>query len=204
MRETVRSMHIRPETNMGTPVRKARAAMVLALSLPFLAAGCSSSPDEAAAAAVAAEETPSCPRVSIVRGADEVTRFREGAGQDLTDVASRAILADFTGGCEPGSQEVTVDLNLILAAEKGPALQEDRADYRYFVAVADAQGTVLAKEEFDTTVAFPAGQSRAGTVEELSQTIPLAEGRRAGDYQILLGFQLTPQELSYNRSRSGE
>jgi hypothetical protein len=96
-----------------------------------------------------------------------VTRFREGAGQDLTDVASRAILADFTGGCEPGTEEVTVDLNLILAAEKGPALQGDRTDYRYFVAVADAQGTVLAKEEFDTTVAFPAGQSRAGTVEEI-------------------------------------
>lgn len=201
MRETVRSMHIRPETNMGTPARKARAATGLALLLAFLAAGCSSGSDEAAVAA--AETAPRCPRVAIVRGADEVTRFREGVGQDLTDVTSRAILADFTGGCEPGAEQVSVDLNLILAAEKGPALQGDSADYRYFVAVADSQGTVLAKEEFDTTVAFPAGQSRAGTVEELSQTIPLAEGRGAGDYQILLGFQLTPQELSYNRSRSG-
>lgn len=197
-------MDTRPEPNMGTPARKARAGIASAVVLVFLGAcsslGLGGSGDEAQAQATAASR---CPRVAFVRDAAEVTRFREGVGRDLTDVTSRAVLADYTGGCTPRDDRVTVDLNLVLAAEQGPASRAGTADYRYFVAIADTAGDILAKQEFDTTVVFPEGQRRAGTVEELTQTIPLEEGATPADYQILVGFQLTPEQLDYNRARGG-
>ena len=189
---------------MGTPAGKARSKIALAVVLPFLGAcsGLGGSGEEAGQgqARTAASR---CPSVAIVRDAAEVTRFREGSGRDLTDVTGRAVLADYTGGCTPREDRVTVDLNLVLAAEQGPASQAGTADYRYFVAIADAAGDILAKQEFDTTVAFPAGQRRAGTVEELTQTIPLEDGATPADYQILVGFQLTPEQLDYNRAGGG-
>jgi hypothetical protein len=193
-------MFTRPEPNMGTPAWKARAA-VAALALALLGA-CSSlglGDDEADAQAVA--EARRCPAVEFVRGAEEVTLFREGAGRDLTDVTSRAVLADYAGGCRSGEGRVEVDLKLVLAAEKGPALQGPGAGYRYFVAVADPEGGIIAKQEFDTSVSFPQAQRRAGSIEELTQTIPVADGARPGDYRILIGFQLTPDQLQYNRER---
>lgn len=195
-------MNTRPEPNMGTPARKARAAAVAALVLPLLGA-CSSlglGGDEDAAAAVPAE-APRCPVIEFVSGAEEVTQFREGPGRDLTDVTSRAAFADFAGGCRPGEGRVEVDLNLVLAAEKGPALEGTDAGYRYFVAVAAPDGGILAKQEFDTGVTFQGAQRRAGSIEELTQTIPVAEGARPEDYRILVGFQLTPDQLRYNRER---
>jgi hypothetical protein len=186
-------MFKRPDRNTGTFAGKARVLSVLTLFAPL--AACSSLGGKAEANA----EPLSCPRVAIARDASEVTQFRPGAGKDLTDIRSRAALLDFTGGCEYDRNGVTVNLNLILAAERGPAMTEPQSDYRYFVAIADPEGQVLAKREFDTSVEFAATNGRGGSVEELSQQIPLPEGKSAGDYQVLVGFQLAPEQLEYNR-----
>lgn len=193
-------MLTRPEPNMGTPAWKARAAVAV-LALPLL--GACSSLGLGGEDAEPVAQAPRCPAVEFVKGAEEVTLFRDGAGRDLTDVTSRAVLADYAGGCRPGEGRVDVDLKLVLAAEKGPALQGMSADYRYFVAVADPEGGILAKQEFDTSVSFPQAQRRAGSVEDLAQTIPVAEGTRPEDYRILVGFQLTPDQLQYNREGRG-
>ena len=102
----------RRDRNIGTPVRKSLTALgLLALS------GCSmfDTPDKPGQIALA------CPKVGIVRELQEVTQFRPG-GKDVTDIASRAALSDYSGNCEYGSDGVTVNLNLFVLAERGPAL----------------------------------------------------------------------------------
>src|SRR5688500_5409169 len=109
-------MFIRPDRNTGTFAGKARVLLVLTAFAPLAAcSGLGGSKAEAGAEPLA------CPRVAIVGDASEVTQFRPGAGKDLTDIRSRAALLDFTGGCEYDRTGVTVNLNLILAAERGPA-----------------------------------------------------------------------------------
>ncbi|WP_236024758.1 hypothetical protein [Arenibaculum pallidiluteum] len=178
------------------------SAVLAALTLPVLLAGCSSlfGGDDEERQAAQAMAPARCPRVAVLRDASEVTEFRQGAGRDLTDVLSRAAVVDFSGNCRPEQGRVTVDFRLVLGAERGPAWQGQQPTYQYFVAVADQQGQVLSKQLFDAPMQFAEGQSRTGSIEELSQTIPLPENRRAQDYQVFVGFQLTPDQVRFNRS----
>ncbi|MBP2302576.1 hypothetical protein [Azospirillum picis] len=164
------------------------AGAVLALS------GCSSGSNSPADLALA------CPKVNIVRDLQEVTVFRPG-GKDLTDMESRAALVDFTGNCEYTSNGVTVNVNAFLVAERGPALKGDGAKYQYFVALAQPDGTLVSKAFFDTDVTFQPGQQRAGSREELTPKIPLPKDGNAKDWKVYLGFQLTPEQLAFNRAQ---
>jgi hypothetical protein len=191
-------MFFGPDRNIGTLGRKARNALLVSV-LPL--AACSGSGSKAPDATAATSQALGCPRVTIVRDAAEVTRFREGGGRDLTDVKSRARLMDFTGGCEYDRNGVTVNLNLVVGAERGPAAARDaNGTYRYFVAITDPGGQIVAKREFDTTIDFSPNVGRGGSVEELTQQIPLAEGASAASYDVLVGFQLAPEELAFNRN----
>lgn len=187
-------MKVRSAPHEGSLSRHGAGAAVGAVVAVGLLAGCSS---------LGLSDPPTanlgCPKVAIVRDTSKVTQFRAGQGRDLTDVTSRAALVDFQGGCDYGRDGVSVDFSLRLVAERGPALTGNEAVYRYFVAIARPDHSIIAKREFDTSVTFPAGATRAGSEESLTQTIPLPEGEDAGAYQVLLGFQLSPEQLDYNR-----
>lgn len=146
-----------------------------------------------------------CPKVTIIRDLDTVTEFRPGGGRDASDVVVRGQLVDFVGNCEYGDDGVTVNLNLILGAEKGPALTGNQAKFRYFVGVLrPGQEQLANKAEFDTDVTFPEGQSRAANKEELTPRIPLPKDANAKDWRIAVGFQLTPEQRDYNLANSAK
>jgi hypothetical protein len=143
-----------------------------------------------------------CPKVGIVRELQEVTQFRPG-GKDMTDIASRAALTDYSGNCEYGSDGVTLNLNLFVLAERGPAMQGNQASYRYFVAVTRPDEDMPAtKTEFESTVAFTKGQTRVVTKEELAPKIPLPKDINAKNWKVLVGFQLTPEQLDFNMKQA--
>src|SRR3546814_14504600 len=77
------------------------------------------------------------------------------------------------------SDLVTVDLDLIIGAEKGPAASGDSARLVYFVAVMDPQQNILNKKEFDSEFVFEGSATRAAFTEELAQVIR-SEERRVG------------------------
>lgn len=195
-------MDRRRDRNIGTPALESSSrnspTVFAVLALAGLAlTGCSGlglGPKNPAEAALA------CPKVSIVRDLAEVTVFRPG-GRDLTDLESRAALADFSGNCEYASDGVTVNVNVYLVAERGPALTGNTAKYQYFVALAKPDESIASKAFFDTDVTFPSGQPRAGSKEELAPKIPLPKDANAKDWKVYLGFQLTPEQLDFNRSQ---
>ena len=115
-------MFFRTDRNIGTPVRKARGALLVAAGLigllPLMAA-CSGNGGKGPEAS-AAGDTPAltCPKVTIPDETREVTQFRAGGAHDMTDVVSRAAVLKYDGGCEYGDKGVTVNLNLLLGAER--------------------------------------------------------------------------------------
>ena len=142
----------------------------------------------------------SCPKVNIIRDLAEVTQFRPG-GNGPSDVVTRGLLADFFGNCDYTDDGVTVNVNLQLTAERGPAMQNDQANFRYFVTVVrPGEEMPAAKREFDTTVRFKPLEGQVNHTEELSPKIPLPVDQNAGDWNILVGFQLTPDQLDFNRA----
>jgi hypothetical protein len=191
------------DRNIGTPVRKARGALLVAAGLigvlPLMAA-CSGNGGKGQEAS-AAGDTPelACPKVTIPDETREVTQFRSGGAHDMTDVVSRAAVLQYDGGCEYGDKAVTVNLNLLLGAERGPAARDAQGAYQYFVAITDPAGRIIGKQQFDTTIGFSPNVGKGTSVEELVQQIPLAQGSSAAGYGILVGFQLTPEQLAFNR-----
>ena len=91
---------------------------------------------------------PPCPIVVLVKDADRLTRF-EGSGRDLTDVVFETTIRNADVACAYDDNEVEAALRVLFATTRGPADTARRADFRYFVAVADREQNILAREEFD-------------------------------------------------------
>lgn len=144
---------------------------------------------------------PACPRVTILNEGANVTKFREGTGRDLTDVVAQAEIVDASVECDYDRRGVDVAMQVAIAATRGPADRARMADFDYFVAIADAQRNILAKEVFRVRVAFPDTQNRVGTIEQIEPRIPLRDRAEGVSYQIVVGFQLTPEELEWNRTQ---
>ncbi|MEM7443583.1 MAG: hypothetical protein AAF414_09675 [Pseudomonadota bacterium] len=140
-----------------------------------------------------------CPNVSVLAGTETVTQFAGGATGSSAAVIARGLIGDFVGECTYSENAVAVALDLPIIGSAGPA-STGGAAYEYFVAVLSPTNRLLGKEIFVATIGFDA--SGSGTVVEiLEQIIPLPDGAASGSrYSILVGFQLTPQQLRYNRA----
>lgn len=149
---------------------------------------------------------PACPNIVIVKDTAESTTFRPGPGRDLTDVVLDARIDRFDGECETDlesdrSGQVSVDLQLFFEATRGPANDAREGKIRYYVAIGDKTGKILAKKVFDTEFEFEGNRNRIGVAEELTQEIPLKSGDLGEDFDIFVGFQLNPEQLDYNRNK---
>jgi len=152
-------------------------------------------------AACMTDPPPPCPPASILSDASELTLFAPNRGQDLTDVTFRASIERVGTVCEytRARDVVTSTTGVRLVVTRGPAAQSDQSAVVFFVAVVDKEQTILARERFESTFSFQANQRQAGVVEEIEQVIPIREGLRGLDYEILVGFELTPEQLEFNR-----
>ena len=149
---------------------------------------------------------PPCPNVVIVDDIAQVTKFLDGPGRDLTDVVLEVRIASFDGTCvtDPDAGpagEVSVDLILIVEATRGPANADRRGQYDFFIAIAEAEGDIVAKRVFPGEIVFEGNRNRVAAQEELTQMIPLRPGENGSDYDILIGFQLSDEELIYARQQ---
>lgn len=141
-----------------------------------------------------------CPAVGVVGGIGSVSRF-DGQGTRFTDLAYRASLSETHSECSVDKDGVTVSVTVSTLAELGPAAASRTVDFPYFVAITDTHDKVIAKQVFANNVTFKPDRNRTGSRDTLSQRIPLANPREADRYHVILGFQLTEDELAYNRTQ---
>lgn len=178
---------------------EARTAAAAGLVVALAVAGCGSSP-----------EPPECPPVSVLGEAASLTRFAQGRGRDLVDVDFRAELTDLRSGCiyakeEDGASKLVVAVAPSITAARGPANEDRKADFQYFVSVVGRDADILNKQLFPVSVTFPGNSTRVDIVQDdppVSIDLPIAA---AGEeyYEILLGLQLSEDELQYNRRMAG-
>ena len=144
----------------------------------------------------------------IIQDAAEITQFLPGQGRDLTDVTLEARIANFKGFCDTEIEDdrsgvIDVDLQLLFVAARGPAAVTREATVKYFVAIADTDENIVAREEFETGVAFEGNRNLVRFAEELIQTIPLQAGQRGDAFSVFIGFVLSDDELKYNLNKRG-
>ncbi|WP_323796395.1 hypothetical protein [Nisaea sp.] len=155
-------------------------------------------------AACAGDEAPppGCPVTNFVNDLDHVTVFVDGAVGDLTDVRFDAQLSSLSAICNFESDELVMDIAFQVIATRGPANKDNQAAVTYFLAIADETGVVIAKQTFDNTLPFKGNLRRVAIKDEFEPTIPYpADQKTLNRYRVLIGFQLTPEQLAYNRAR---
>ena len=70
----------------------------------------------------------------------------------------------------------------------------------YLVAII-SNGQVIAKEIFSVKLPFANGEHKVMVKENIAHIdIPIASGKQAEDYSVTIGFQLTPEQATYNRT----
>ena len=139
-----------------------------------------------------------CPRIVVIKDAQNQVRF-VGEGRDLTDVAFEANIDAKGIECDFEEDEIAVSMEVRIEVTRGPAAPTPGAQLDYFVAVARSDRTVLARDQFGLKVEMPGNHTRVVALDEVSPTIPIAEGETGADYLIYVGLSLTPEEMEYNR-----
>lgn len=101
-----------------------------------------------------------------------------------------------------GERPIIANLELDMAFGRGPAAQGESHTYEYFVAVTRRDIAVIEREVFPINVRFRANEDRVFLTETIDAiSIPRAnEGTSGTNFEILVGFELTTEQLAFNRS----
>ena len=97
---------------------------------------------------------------------------------------------------------ITMSMNIDMAFGRGPAASGQEHAYRYWVAVTRRGRAPIEKQYFDINVRFRDGEQVVRRTEEIERiVIPRATPDTSGEnFEILVGFDLTPEQLAFNRA----
>ncbi|WOF73111.1 hypothetical protein QMT40_000737 [Parvibaculaceae bacterium PLY_AMNH_Bact1] len=155
----------------------------------------------ASEAQVELEQALPCPGVGILGGTENLTSF-SGAGNDITDIALTAELERVVSRCEYDIDDgiIYVDLAVRGVAEIGPAAASREVTVPMFIALTEINSRVLRKDTFLLPLTFEGNQRTTRFIHTIEETkVPYVARIDGSAYEILVGFQLTPEELAYNK-----
>ena len=147
---------------------------------------------------------PACPDVRFVQPLADLTRFRPGGGQDITDLVLQGRMQSVSGKCEYGEtkDQLQTTVTVTLALQRGVAMQGRTADVAAFVAVTDGD-VVRDKHVYSLHMELPPNIERTSfTSPPIDITLPISPTKSGAAYGIIAGFQLSPEELAINRRQA--
>ncbi len=184
-RETPPAARRRP----GGRALMAVLAPVLLASLPL--AGCSTSQGF----------PPQCPAMKLLRDAADYSAYTAG-GHDVTNLVVEGHITAAPADCRPGGTGVVrATMRVAFSMIRGPAAAGREIGVPYLVTVTEGEH-ILDQKDFVLAVKFPSNVDRIGlTGAPIELSFPVSADKQASVYSIYVGFRLTPEQLSGNRSR---
>jgi len=141
-----------------------------------------------------------CPQVDAVEELKTLADFSDLSDMSDYNLVSRINIAKIQNACSYDERSVTIDLRMDFNGKRGPkSAGASSFSYPFFVAVTSASGEILAKEIFAAGLTYSGNETDQIYTEKLRQIIPIENKDHGARYKILVGFQLTPGQLSYNR-----
>jgi len=172
--------------------KKARPHLLL-LAAALLLSGCAEMKNR-----VMGKEPGQCPTIRILADAAHLTKFKPGAGRDITDILYTVDLVTYQGSCgwRDKDTHIQTSIKVMFDIDRGPANLQGLGEILYFVAVENR-----AKQVFSTKFKFDPSMPKLRQVdEEVSIDIPIRPGDTPYNTVIWLGLQLSQDELDYNRN----
>ncbi len=148
---------------------------------------------------------PACPATAVLSDATTVTKLKPDASAAMpktADVAFQAEMSQAKLDCNynRNDNKLAVSLSFAIRAARGPAAAMADPQLPFFVAIIDSDNNIVAKSVYTSQPQMSGRASNTYTEAVSSFPVPLAMDRQPSDYEILTGFQLTPDELAYNRT----
>ncbi len=156
-----------------------------------------------------AEKPEPCPRITVLKNASELTKFKAGPGRDLIDVLFEAKVTDVLSACkydvdyDTRAGTILTQVAPVIAAQRGPADQNRYADVEYFIAMVDENKKILTKRNFSLRLGFPGNLTHNSVRDEPVDLTIVTDGSKQGsDFEVYVGFQLSREEMAYNKKIS--
>ncbi|MEL6569930.1 MAG: hypothetical protein AAFQ22_16075 [Pseudomonadota bacterium] len=140
-----------------------------------------------------------CPSAASLYESARVVKLEDG--ENFGNITYTGEITDVRLFCRyVGDAPLYAQLELDFAFGKGPNASDNQHVYTYWVAVTRRNGNVLAKERFATQADFSDSKVDAVTETVSRITIPRADESISGaNFEILVGFELTEEQLQFNR-----
>ncbi len=170
-------------------------ALLPAALLALAAAGCAPTRIE--------DRLVSCPQLSLPADVADLTRHLPGAPPDLSTLVLDVRVSAVDGDCRRGRRDESVEtaIGLRMQVDRGPAATGRAAQIPWFIAVLDGD-RILQRQTFVLPVAFAPNTTRAEVAtQRVPISFPVRQGRRVQELRVLVGLQLSPEELEVNRRR---
>lgn len=142
-----------------------------------------------------------CPFVKVLYDAGRYIEF-QGGKQASAEVAWSGEIQRISAGCAYKDDEpITLAMDVLFAAGRGPKASGEQKTYRYWVAVTQRNRLVIDKVYFDLPIRFEPGQDRVYAIERIDGiVIPRATLTTSGsNFEVLVGFDVTPAMAEFNR-----
>jgi hypothetical protein len=142
-----------------------------------------------------------CPFVKTLYDAARYVEFKDDR-EASANVGFTGEIQGISAGCEYKDNEpIKVAMDVLFELGKGPTATGETKTYHYWVAVTDRNREVIARQNFDLPVKFPAGKDRVYMTDSLANiVIPRGSMTTSGaNFEILVGFDVTPKMAEFNR-----
>lgn len=158
---------------------------------------------KAASKVADADNTP-CPPLSLAPNLSEMIEFKNLSKPSAKTETARLRITEVQGICNIRDGNLIMDIAFTFDGSLGPMARVKKTDrpsfaFPYFVAVTGPDGNVLSKEIFAASMMYEANQNTLQLEETITQSMPLATNGNIPSYKIITGFQLTNEQLAYNR-----
>ena len=145
-----------------------------------------------------------CPVPAILADTKQLTVFRPGTTPDLANELYTVALIDAQGDCTYSTRDGMVhsSLELTFVAARTPTAEAASYSVPYFVAIHE-NAKVFSKRLYTLRFTFAPGASVA-TIKQAPDDvdIKLANGKLPWNYQMMTGFQMTPAQIEYTKTRA--
>ncbi|MDY0030054.1 MAG: hypothetical protein RBR86_08960 [Pseudobdellovibrionaceae bacterium] len=152
-----------------------------------------------------AELPANCPQIKVLDDLATISQFSNSKTPKAEEMIASASFASLDATCSVAPNSVTLEITLDFDGQVGPVGKKNQSSeanfaYPYFLSVITPGGQILSKDVFALSMIYSDGKDMVHKQDRLRQTIPLMAGQAANQYQIVIGFQLSEDELAYNRT----
>jgi len=137
-----------------------------------------------------------CPNVAVLQQTSQLDAFLPNRS-DVAGQVTEALVTGVAGTCvlEPKKGLLRVTFRIGFDATNGPANHFAPLELPYFVSVVDGE-QIASKSLYKIPLSFAGNLSTAAAVSP-AMTVELPNVPESAQVQVLVGFQLTPEQLVY-------